>query len=274
MTCRELRVAVEIIIDTGRRPEEICRLELDCLNRDGRAAPSWSTATGRSSGSGGELPIHEATAELIRDQQDGSGPASRPARVEAGAAAVTGDEPATGQVLRLQHLSGRHREWVTALPELHPTTAPTSTRRRSSPTPTGTPTPSATRTPASRSTSWPNFSIIDSYESTRCYYRVKEVRLREAVDKVTAMQFDRHGSASGASGHHASGRRTRPHAIGSVVVPFGTCSEPSNVAAGGGACPLRFRCVGCDHFSTDVSYLPELAAYLDDLLRTGNGCRR
>lgn len=60
--------------------------------------------------------------------------------------------------------------------------------------------------------------------------------------------------------------RTR-RAIGAVIVPFGTCSEPSNVAAGGSACPLRFRCVGCDDFSTDVSYLPGLRAYLDDLLR-------
>ena len=38
--------------------------------------------------------------------------------------------------------------------------------------------------------------------------------------------------------------------------------------AGGGACPVRFRCAGCDHFRTDVSHLPELTAYLDDLLRT------
>ena len=49
---------------------------------------------------------------------------------------------------------------------------------------------------------------------------------------------------------------------------FGRCSEPSNVSAGGGQCPLRFRCLGCEHFSTDVSYLPELRGYLDDLLRT------
>ena len=62
--------------------------------------------------------------------------------------------------------------------------------------------------------------------------------------------------------------RTR-RVVGSVHVPFGTCSEPSNVAAGGGACPLRFRCVGCDHFSTDVYCLPELRAYLDGLLRQG-----
>jgi hypothetical protein len=46
------------------------------------------------------------------------------------------------------------------------------------------------------------------------------------------------------------------------------CAEPSNVTAGGGACPFRFRCVGCDHFRTDISYLPDLHAYLDDLLAT------
>src|ERR1019366_8194530 len=33
----------------------------------------------------------------------------------------------------------------------------------------------------------------------------------------------------------------------------------------------RFRCAGCDHFRTDVSYLPDLTAYLDDLLRTREG---
>ena len=46
------------------------------------------------------------------------------------------------------------------------------------------------------------------------------------------------------------------------------CSEPTNVAAGGEDYPVRFRCVGCAHFSTDVSYLPDLEGYLADLLRT------
>jgi hypothetical protein len=41
----------------------------------------------------------------------------------------------------------------------------------------------------------------------------------------------------------------------------------TNVKAGGNACPFRFRCAGCEHFRTDVSYLPDLVAYLDDLLR-------
>ena len=37
--------------------------------------------------------------------------------------------------------------------------------------------------------------------------------------------------------------------------------------AGGGACPFRFRCVGCGHFRSDPSYLPELRGYLELLLR-------
>jgi hypothetical protein len=46
------------------------------------------------------------------------------------------------------------------------------------------------------------------------------------------------------------------------------------VKAGGGAALRRFRCAGCDHFRTDVSHLPELTAYLDDLLRTRETARR
>ncbi|MFE9484728.1 hypothetical protein ACFYNM_39880 [Streptomyces spororaveus] len=63
-------------------------------------------------------------------------------------------------------------------------------------------------------------------------------------------------------------------AIGEVSVPYGVCQEPSNVAAGGQSCPIRFRCVGCDHFRTDVSYLPDLQAYLADLLRSRERLRR
>jgi len=32
----EMRVAVELLMDTGRRPDEICRLPLECLDRDAR----------------------------------------------------------------------------------------------------------------------------------------------------------------------------------------------------------------------------------------------
>ena len=103
---------------------------------------------------------------------------------------------------------------------------------------------------------------------TRGYYRVGEDRRRGAVDKVTAMQFDRHGNRIWRDARALLDDEHARYAVGSVAVPYGTCTEPSNVAAGGTDCPVRFRCAGCDHFRTDVSYLPDLTAYLDDLLRT------
>src|ERR1039457_3720497 len=97
---------------------------------------------------------------------------------------------------------------------------------------------------------------------------VGEERRRDAVDKVTAMQFDRHGNRIWRDARALLDDEHARYAVGSVAVPYGTCTEPSNVAAGGNDCPVRFRCAGCDHFRTDVSYLPDLTAYLDDLLRT------
>jgi hypothetical protein len=81
------------------------------------------------------------------------------------------------------------------------------------------------------------------------------------------MQFDRHGNRiwRDAQALLDSGHVRR--SVGETAVPFGVCAEPSNVKAGGNACPYRFRRAGCDHFRTDVSYLPDLHAYLDDLLR-------
>jgi len=97
--------------------------------------------------------------------------------------------------------------------------------------------------------------------------RVGAQRRRAAVDTVAHHQFDRHGQQVWRQAEAVLDAERARHALGQVAVPYGTCQEPSNVQAGGGACPFRFRCVGCDHFHTDVSYLPDLTAYLQDLLR-------
>jgi hypothetical protein len=104
-------------------------------------------------------------------------------------------------------------------------------------------------------------------DTTKRYYRASEERRRQAVDKIATMQFDRHGNRIWRTAKALLDAEHARRAVGEVVVPFGGCSEPSNVKAGGHACPFRFRCAGCDHFRTDVSYLPDLQAYLDDLLR-------
>ncbi|MEV7713134.1 hypothetical protein [Streptomyces sp. NPDC088270] len=81
------------------------------------------------------------------------------------------------------------------------------------------------------------------------------------------MQFDRHGNRVWRQAKALLDTEHLRRAVGEVAVPYGVCSEPSNVAANGQDCPVRFRCVGCGHFRTDVSYLPDLEAYLADLLR-------
>ncbi|MGW2255478.1 hypothetical protein ACWCXH_35705 [Kitasatospora sp. NPDC001660] len=104
--------------------------------------------------------------------------------------------------------------------------------------------------------------------TTEGYYRVGQERKREAVDRVTALQFDRHDNRVWRKVQGLLDSEHVRRAIGEVATAYGVCLEPSNVAAGGHACPLRFRCVGCDHFRTDISYLPDLERYLADLLRS------
>ena len=84
---------------------------------------------------------------------------------------------------------------------------------------------------------------------------------------MTVMQFDRHGNRVWRQAGALLASEHQRRAVAEVAVPYGGCSEPSNVAAGGQDCPLRFRCVGCGHFQTDISYLPDLERYLADLLR-------
>jgi hypothetical protein len=98
-------------------------------------------------------------------------------------------------------------------------------------------------------------------------YRAGQQRRRDAVARVATLQFDRHGNRIWREAKALLDSEHTRLAAREVVVPFGRCSEPSNVQAGGDHCPIRFRCVGCDHFNTDVSFLPDLRGYLADLLR-------
>ena len=70
-----------------------------------------------------------------------------------------------------------------------------------------------------------------SLDTTRGYYSVGEPRRREAVDRVTALQFDRHGNRIWRDAKALLDSEHARRAVGEVAVPFGTCSEPSNVAS-------------------------------------------
>ena len=94
--------------------------------------------------------------------------------------------------------------------------------------------------------------------TTMGYYSVGLKRKQQAIRSVGALAVDAAGRSAPFTGPTAYQR-------GSVSVPFGNCTEPSNVKAGGGACPIRFQCAGCGFYRPDPSYLPALEQHIASL---------
>ena len=74
----------------------------------------------------------------------------------------------------------------------------------------------------------------ENIDTTRAYFQVGHERRRAAVDKVSLMQFDRHGNRAWREAEKILESERLRQGLGQVAVPYGTCSEPSNVQAGGG----------------------------------------
>ena len=116
----EVRVATQLGIDTGRRPEDILGLPLNCLARDKDGGAVLVYDNIKADRLGRRLPISETTAAVIIAQQD---------RVRAHfphtpAAALTllptpRRNPDGNTAISIDMLDNRHREWADALPALH-----------------------------------------------------------------------------------------------------------------------------------------------------------
>jgi len=264
----EMRCGIELAIDTGRRPGEICGLAFDCWARDGDGSPVLIFDNHKANRLGRRLPIVEATAQLLTAQQQ---------RVRALFPSTPVGElkllptdrrnPDGRSSITAFSLAFHHREWVARLPPLRTADGVELDKRRivlyayrhsyaQRHADAGVPIDVLRELMDHR-----------KLDTTKGYYRISEPRRRQAVERVAALVFDRHGNHVWRDAQALLDSEHARRALGEVAVPFGVCTEPSNVKAGGGACPFRFRCAGCDHFRTDVSYLPDLHAYLDDLLR-------
>jgi integrase len=103
-----------------------------------------------------------------------------------------------------------------------------------------------------------------SLSTTLGYYRVGDARKRAAMELLARHTIDNRGLTRPVDAVASRAGRLREH-LSWVAVPMGKCSEPTNVRAGGGACPIRYQCAGCAHFESDPSYLPDLRAYADQL---------
>ncbi|MEU3994153.1 hypothetical protein AB0F24_38495 [Streptomyces platensis] len=272
----ETRVATELLIDTGRRPDEIFTLGYDCLQQDPDGSPVLAYDNHKAYRLGRRLPIGGETAETVRRQQQrvrARFPTTEPARLKLLPRPKTNPEGTK----TFKDIHTPHRAWVDALPDF---LIPVATIEAD--------TPVTHMVPFDKKKIFP-YAYRHCYAqrhadagvapdvlkelmdhrlitTTQGYYRVGAERRREAVDRVTALQFDRNGQRVWRTAKSLLDSEHVRRAIGEVATAYGVCREPSNVAAGGHACPLRFRCLGCEHFSTDVSYLPDLEAHLADLL--------
>ena len=105
-----------------------------------------------------------------------------------------------------------------------------------------------------------------SPKTTQIYYRITGARRHEAVSRLARMRVNNLGGFLEISVRTGSREESNRASIGATAVPFGQCVEPANVQSGGHSCPYRMRCLGCSHFRTDPSYLPDLREYLTQLL--------
>ena len=71
-----------------------------------------------------------------------------------------------------------------------------------------------------------------SIATTQGYYSVTATRMRRAVDSLAGMQFNGRGEHVWSQARVLLESEHQRLAVGQVAVPFGICTEPSNVQAG------------------------------------------
>lgn len=254
----------QILRDTGRRPGEVVSLATDCVEViDGQHNLVYDNH--KAARMGRRLPITAATAGIIADW--------RAHRLDLRTAPVTDRWLFPSPLLR-SHQSAGHltsnavcrafKAWAEAIGVIDSELLGVD----------GTPEPfdnSEVRPYALRHAYAQRHAdagvpvdvlkeLMDhaSVSTTMGYYRISNKRKQQAITAVGAL-------ATNAAGDPAPFTSSTAYQRASVSVPYGNCTEPSNVTAGGGACPIRFQCAGCGFYRPDPSYLPALEQHIADL---------
>jgi integrase len=272
---QRVRIAVELLADPGRRPNEICILTWDCLDFDGqlndsgpaRELPVLVHDMPKVARTGCRLPIDQQTAELIATQKRHirkhypDTPTRRLRLFPRRQRNPRGTTP-----MAPMDLSRIIRRWVTALPALIDADGQPFDRSRvvayafrhsyaQRHADHGTPVEVLRELMGHR-----------SMATTQGYFHVRDQRARQAVQTLAPLQLDRHGNHTMSVVEQLASSERLRRQVGQIAVPLGLCTEPSNVKARGRGCEFRYRCVGCEHFRTDPSNQAELRDYLHQLL--------
>ena len=273
----EYRVAFELIAHTGRRPGEICHLPADCVRYDEEPGTDGGGKQRRAvlryrrekpPSKWASLPINQDTADLIEAQQQ---------RLRERFPEISFSKlpllprrrcnPTGRLAMESATLSNRVTKWVNRLPPLLDEDGSEFGREhvylyalRHS----------YAQRHADAGVAIDTLQKLMDHRTTattQIYYRVAWSRKREAIERVAPLTMDRAGHRTGFHAGLVEAERLREE-IGRIPVPLGYCTEQHNVRALGAHCPFSHQCLGCEHFRTDPSHLPDLYAYLERLLET------
>jgi len=252
------RTTYIVLRDTGRRTLEVASLPTDCISRD-TTGPILIYDNHKARRPGRRLPILESTANAINEWKD----------IRKTIPTSSQQYLFPGSTINEKHLSSNGlshaiRTWVRGLPSLH----------------SGEIDQNGDPVPFDRTKIHPyafrhsyaqrhadNGTPVDvlrqlmdhrSIQTTGGYYTITADRKRSAIETVGKFTIDKNGKSAPLTGSTAYQMR-------SVAVPFGNCIEPSNVKAGGKACPIRFQCAGCGFYRPDPSYIPAIEEHIHSL---------
>ncbi len=271
----DARAMVELEAEVGRRTGELCGLRFDCLAFDevldeaGRArpAPVLVHDMPKVGVRGYHLPISDGAAGIIRVQQaqvQGRYPDTPTPKLALFPAVVM--NPRGTKACSVDYFGRVFRTWVDSLSEL---VGPGGEPYQRSAVITYSWRHCYAQRHADTGTPIEVLAALMGHRqlsTTQGYYRVTHQRKRKAVDLLAKFQVDRAGDRSRPTVERLLEAEHLRQAVGQVAVPFGICTEPTNVKAHGQACPFRHQCFGCTHFRSDPSFLPELRAHLGRLL--------
>lgn len=99
--------------------------------------------------------------------------------------------------------------------------------------------------------------------TTQGYYQVSRQRMRDAIDLLSPLQLNSRGDRASVEILDILDSDVDWQNLGGTSVSYGSCFEPTNVMAAGHACPFSHQCLGCFHFRTDPSHLPDLRHFLE-----------
>jgi hypothetical protein len=263
---RMYQVVYTVLRDTGRRPGEVTSLRRDCLEWiDGKPTLIYDNHKRRRHGR--RLPIPESSAREIEAwQKELEALPPVPACAQwLFPSPGQRNRPRRGHLTSAQFCSRIFRIWVDELipsiwdERLDDNGGPLAYDRTKI-VPYGFRHAYAQRHADAGTRPDVLRELMDhrSLDVTMGYYKVSLTRKQEAVRTVARLAVDRHGTPRGFEDPLA-------YEVESVAVPFGGCTEPSNVKAWGGHCRIRFQCAGCDFYRPDPSYLPALEQQIADL---------